>query len=200
MAGVWPPNRNSNQSPQEELPIMNFRATRILAAALLASSCGLAIGATATTNFQVTATVASNCIVTATPMSFGTYTPGGGDIDQTSTISVRCSNLTPYAIGLDAGTGGGAAGTYRTMSHSSVTGTLRYNLFIDTNRSTYWGDPNGTTVGSNALGGTGTGLQLPIPVQNVKTVYGRLFDDETSRAATPSPSAYTSTVNVNVYY
>ena len=180
---------------------MNFRATRILAAALLASSCGLAIGASpATTTFQVTATVASNCIVTATPMSFGTYTPGAGDIDQTSTISVRCSNLTPYAIGLDAGTGGGTAGTYRAMSHGSVTGTLQYNLFIDSGHLTYWGDPGSTTVGTNALGGTGTGMQLPIPVANVKTVYGRLFDNDTSRAATPSLTAYTSTVNVNVYY
>ena len=56
---------------------MNFRATRILAAALLASSCGLAIGATKTTTFAVTATVVSNCFInSASAMAFGSYTPG----------------------------------------------------------------------------------------------------------------------------
>ena len=55
---------------------MNFRATRILAAALLASSCGLAIGATKTTTFAVTATVVSNCFInSAGAMAFGNYTP-----------------------------------------------------------------------------------------------------------------------------
>ena len=79
---------------------MNFRAIRILATALLASTCGLAIGQTKTATFAVTATVVSNCFInSASAMAFGSYTPGettgSANVDQTSTILVRCSNTTP---------------------------------------------------------------------------------------------------------
>ena len=113
---------------------MNFRATRILAAALLASSCGLAIGATKTTTFAVTATVVSNCFInSASAMAFGDYTPATpADVDQTSTILVRCSNTTPYGIGLDAGNATGSTFAARvTEERHRHRSTLDYNLFTD---------------------------------------------------------------------
>ena len=52
--------------------------------------------ATATTTFQVTAT----CLISATNLAFGAYT--GTQTDATSTVTVTCTNTTPYNIGLNA--------------------------------------------------------------------------------------------------
>ena len=79
------------------------------------ATAGAASAATTTTTFAVTATVATNCLVSATPLAFGTYAQGGGDLDQTSTVNVRCSNGTPFNVGLNPGATGGATVTTRRM-------------------------------------------------------------------------------------
>jgi len=56
--------------------------------------------ATATTTFQVTATVNATCLISATNLAFGAYT--GTQTDATSTVTVTCTNTTPYNIGLNA--------------------------------------------------------------------------------------------------
>lgn len=175
---------------------MNFRATRILAAALLASSCGLAIGATKDTTFAVTATVVSNCFInSASAMAFGSYTPGTGNVDQTSTILVRCSNATPYGIGLNEGTAGTPSFAPRVLTSSSVTGTLEYNLFTDVGRTVTWINPANAAAVAGNQGGTGTGLGNVL----THTVHGRLLDSANSQAATPAAN-YTSTVTVTINY
>jgi len=175
---------------------MNFRATRILAAALLASSCGLAIGATKTTTFAVTATVVSNCFInSASAMAFGNYTPGAGNVDQTSTILVRCSNATPYGIGLNEGTAGTPSFAPRVLTSGSVTGTLEYNLYTDVAGGNVWLNPANAAAVATNQGGTGTGLGNVL----THTVYGRLLDSTLSQAATPAAN-YTSTVTVTINY
>jgi spore coat protein U-like protein len=176
---------------------MNFRATRILAAALLASSCGLAIGATKTTTFAVTATVVSNCFInSASAMAFGNYTPGVANIDQTSTILVRCSNTTPYGIGLDAGNATGSTFAPRLLkSATALTSTLEYNLYTDAGRTITWINPATAAAAAGNQGGTGTGLGNVL----THTVYGRLLDSTVSQAAAPATD-YTSTVTVTINY
>ena len=180
---------------------MNFRAIRILAAALLASSCGLAIGQTKTTTFAVTATVVSNCFInSASAMAFGNYTPGttvgSANVDQTSTILVRCSNTTPYGIGLSTGSASGSTFTTRLLkSATATTSTLEYNLYTDEARTVIWTNPATAAAATGNQGGTGTGLGNVL----THTVYGRLLDSETSRAAAPATD-YTSTVTVTINY
>src|SRR5262245_5956337 len=70
--------------------------------------------ATATTTFQVTATVHATCLISATNLNFGTYT--GAVANSTSTITVTCTNTTPYNVSLNAGTAAGATVTTRKMS------------------------------------------------------------------------------------
>jgi len=175
---------------------MNFRATRILAAALLASSCGLAGAATAPPQtFAVTATVVSTCVITsAGAMAFGNYTPGAGPITQTSEIVVRCSLNTPYGIGLNAGTGAGSTTADRKMSTGS--NVLDYSLStVPGATPTNWENTTVAFATTGNQGGVGAGMNTP----RNHTVYGLLPDSGPNQAALPA-AGYTSTVTVTLTY
>jgi len=138
-------------------------------------------GATTTSTFQVTATVASSCTVTATSLAFGNYTLA--QLDGTSTITATCTNGTTYTIGLDAGTFSGATTSTRRMTGPSAAG-LSYSLFSDSGRTTNWGNATGSWVS-----GTGTGAA------QVLTVYGRIPANQTALIG-----SYTDTVTVTVTF
>jgi len=99
--------------------------TATLAAASLAA--GVAQAATTTTTFAVTATVLSTCSATAVPLAFPNYTPGGGPQLGSTTISVKCTNNTPFTVLLNAGSTTGDAFAQRLMA--SGANTLQYNLY-----------------------------------------------------------------------
>src|ERR1700761_6961337 len=90
-------------------------------------AAGVAQSATTTTNFAVTATVQSTCSATATALAFGAYTPGGGQLTNNSTISVKCTKNTPYTVALNAGATTGDTFAQRVMA--SGANTLQYNLY-----------------------------------------------------------------------
>jgi spore coat protein U-like protein len=137
---------------------------------------------TATATFPVTLTITSNCSIAATPLAFGSASFLTANIDITSTVNITCTNSTPYAVGLDAGTGTGSTGTTRFMASATPTNTVTigYQLYRDVNHTNVWG----TTVGTNTVGGTGNGVAQPI------TVYGRV----PPVSPAPTPDTYTSTV------
>jgi len=60
------------------------------------------LATTATTTFNVTATVQATCLISANNLGFGTYS--GTVINLSTTLSVTCTNSTPYNVGLNAGT------------------------------------------------------------------------------------------------
>lgn len=158
----------------------------VLAAALLASSLSLA--GTVGNTFQVTATINSACTVSGSTLNFGsaidplaTATP----IDATSTLSVRCTNTTPYTVALNAGSNAGGASAFGARAMKSGSNTLAYQLYLDSGRGTVWGD--GTA--SSTYAGTGTGSTQSL------TVYGRL-----PSLAGVVPGSYTDTVTVTVTY
>jgi spore coat protein U-like protein len=175
---------------------MQARASRILVATSLAGACGLALGATKTATFAVSATVVSNCMVDlASTIVFGTYMPSTGTINQTSAIAVRCTSNTPYGIGLSVGTDAGSNFAQRKMSSATVAGSLQYNLYNTAARDRIWNNPGAPTATLRTQGGTGTGLANLIN----HAVYGRLQDSTTSQAAMPA-SNHTSTITVSVNY
>ncbi len=169
--------------------MINFKSIqkRTLAAMALLSVAGL-IGApayastTATTTFSVTATVNATCTISATNLAFGTYT--GTAVSQQSTVSVTCSNTTPYNVGLNAGTTTGATVTTRQMAGPSGA-TLSYALYSDTAHTVNWGN----TVGTDTVTGTGNGAAQAL------TVYGLI-----TAGQYPSPGSYTDTVTATVTY
>ena len=124
---------------------------------------GVAFAATETTTFQVTATVASSCSVSAGALDFGSYDPLAVlDLDATSAVNVTCNLLTPYTVELDGGLVAGDISA-REMDDGDSS-QLGYQLYTTTLRTTIWGD--GTT--GSTIAGVGTGLSIP------HTVYGRV--------------------------
>ena len=69
---------------------------------------------TATTHFTVQAVITGSCTISATNLSFGTYT--GALINATSAVTANCTDLMPFNIGLSAGNGSGATVTTRKMA------------------------------------------------------------------------------------
>lgn len=160
---------------------------RLSVAALVAASfvSQAANAATATGQFNVTITIQSNCVVqSATDLAFGSQGVITANIDAQSTISVQCTNTTPYTIGINVGNGAGATVASRKMTGSAAA-TVNYSVYRDAARTLVWG----TTIGTDTLAGTGNGSTQPI------TVYGRVPPQ-----ATPAAGAYSDTLTVTVTY
>jgi len=148
----------------------------------LGLSCGL-LTQTATTSFNVTATVQTTCTVSANNLNFGTVGLLSANTDASTTLSPDCTNGTPYNIGLNGGLSGATDPTQRQMTLGAQ--SVLYGLYRDSARSL----PFGNTIGTNTLTGTGTGLAQSVPV------YGRIPPQ-----ATPSPGTYNDTIVVTLTY
>jgi spore coat protein U-like protein len=136
----------------------------------------------ATTSFTITVVIQASCSLTASNLAFGNY--ASSVINSTSTISVTCTNTTPYNVGLNAGTATGATVTARKMT-GPASALLNYSMFRDSARTLNWGN----TVGTDTLAGTGTGGVQPL------TVYGQIPAGQHS-----TPGAYTDTIIATVTY
>jgi spore coat protein U-like protein len=153
-----------------------------LGAILLAA--GPAAAKTATTTFQVTASVPSSCALSATDLSFGNIPANVSTaIDATSVVTITCTNTTPYSIALNAGTATGATVATRQMQNGS--NLLSYALYSNSSRTTIWGDG---TSGSTAVSGTGTGEA------QAHTLYGRIATNQNDVAAGSFLDTITATV------
>ena len=149
---------------------------------------GLCIGArsahaaSATTTFNVTATVAPSCAVTATDLAFGAYDPGSAtDKTATSTVSVLCTLGTAYTVSLNDGANA-ASGSRRMASGAS---RLTYQIYRDAAHTGVFG-----TV-ANLLGTSGIGTGVAIPA----TIYGVI--PKTQNVATGS---YSDQITVTIDY
>jgi len=170
-----------------------MRKTLVLALAGAGTlvAAGAAVAATTTTTFGVSATVNANCLVAANALNFGTYTPGAGNVDINTTLSVRCTKNTAYTVSLNPGTTTGAAFTQRLMTNG--TDTLQYNLYTSAARTTVFGDG---TASTGTQTGTGAGLAAASAVTH--TVYGRLVDSTANQNV--SAGSYSDTITVTVSY
>lgn len=165
---------------------MSFNQALTVLPALLFSVAATA--GTASNTFQATATVTSACTVSGSVLNFGSAidplavpTP----VDATSTLSVQCTNTTPYTVALNAGSNAGGASNFTARTMKSGANSLGYQLYLDTGRSTIWGDGTASSTSS----GTGTGSTQSL------TIYGRL-----PSLANVIPGSYTDTVTVTVSY
>src|ERR1700736_1938367 len=158
----------------------------LLAAGLIAATSAFA--ATTTTTFQVTANVAAQCNVSAANLAFGVVDPLGGHVDQSTTVTVKCTKNSAYTVGLNAGATAGATIAQRLMANGAD--TMQYNLYTDAARSTVWGN---SAAAPAWVAGTGAGLGTA----QVLTVYGRVPSGQTNLAV----GSYTETaVTVTVTY
>jgi len=139
--------------------------------------------ATKTAKFSVTATIQSDCTVSATNLAFGTVGILQANVDATSTISVTCTPDTAYTLGLNEGTAVGSTVDARLMANGSA--TLGFQLYSDPQRTQVWG----ITDGTDTVGGSGTGQ-----VTNY-TVYGRI-----PQQATPQVGDYATEITATITY
>jgi len=104
----------------------------------------------ATTAFPVTAIIEPDCTISATDMSFGTYS--GAQLNGQSQIALTCTRGAAWNVGLSAGNFPGATVTSRRMTGPGNT-PMAYSLYRDPARTLNWGN----VVGTDTISGTGTG-------------------------------------------
>lgn len=135
----------------------------------------------------------ADCTVSASPTSFGTYSPFSiSPLDGTGNVQVSCtllgviSLLVSYDILL-------SPGSSSTFANRTMTGggyNLNYNLYTTAGRSSIWGDGSGGT----SIVSDGYLLGLLTTVRNY-TVYGRVV-----ALQNVPPGPYSDTIVVTVNY
>lgn len=158
------------------------------AAGILLVASVPAVAATKQTTMGVSASVAANCLVTAEPLSFGSY-DGTVQKSSTSDLTVRCSNGTPYTVKLNSG----LTGSFSQRLLTSGSNSLEYNLYTTSAFSSVWGDGTSDTATDGA---TGAGLALGSAITH--TVHGLLPNTDNNQNA-PAGN-YSDTITVTVEY
>ena len=163
-----------------------------IAALLGGMSAGSAQAATATASFTVSVTIVAGCTIGAGNMAFGSQSVLAANVDTTSTISVQCTNTTPYSVGLDSGLNF-SGGTRRMKDTGAGTTYVNFGLYTDAGRSNAW---TTTTSAASCTGGANSCV-LGIgngATQNI-TVYGRV-----PAQTTPAPATFNDTVTATITY
>jgi len=126
--------------------IGRWRQTALIALSLLTATSILADGQ-AIAKMDVTALVTSNCRMTLTPLSFGSYDPLGAnatqELDAIATVSLTCTRNSIATVAIDRGqnpTGGNL-----TRRLASGDQRLDYEIYRDPARTETW------SAGNNAL-------------------------------------------------
>lgn len=164
-----------------------YRTVSLLAVAVGMSA---AHAGTATGSFQVTGTVVSSCNVSGSQLNFGAAIDplsASLPIDATSTLTVQCTNTTPYSVALDAGVNAGSATSFASRAMKNGANSIGYQLYLTSGHTSVWGDG---TSGSAHPTGTGTGGNQTL------TIYGRV----PTLGSTVVPGTYTDTVTVTITY
>jgi len=155
---------------------------RALPRAITISLMGIAPATQAASNsanFDVGIQVNATCAISASNMTFSSITTGTtSNTDATSTLTVNCSNGTPYTISL--GNGNNYSGGRRM---TNGTANINYYLYSDSSRSTLWTQTATQT-------GTGNGSDQSL------TIYGRI----PSGQSVPYVGAYSDTVIATITY
>jgi len=157
-----------------------------VAAAIALAAVGTAQAATKTASFNVTATVANNCVISANPLALGDF-DGTNNLAATSTVAVRCTNGTAYDVDLSSGSSANFAA--RTMSNG--TDTLVYNLYTSTTYTNIWGDGSTGTV---RVSGVGAGFAADTNL----TVAGRLL--ASANTGPVGAGTYSDTIIASITY
>jgi spore coat protein U-like protein len=134
--------------------------------------------------FTFTGTVSSNCIVSATAMSFGTVGLLTTAASAQNQISATCTATTPYTLGLDNGLAGTSPTARKMVNGASQ---VTYGIYQDANHTQPWGT---VSLGlSYVESATGIGSAQPF------TAYGMV-----PVQTTPAPNTYSDTVVATATY
>jgi spore coat protein U-like protein len=125
---------------------MNRTAFRsILVPCLALTAAGLAPAALAqqaTTTMAVSASIAANCLVDTTPMTFGAYDPvaanssTGADLDAVATLGLTCTQGSSATVTM--GNGNAFSTGNRRMASAQASAFMTYQLYSDAARTVAW--------------------------------------------------------------
>lgn len=161
----------------------------LVAGALIACTTSAVQASTTTTTFNVTATVISSCSTSAADLSFGNYDPLAAlPTAGTTTVTVTCSLLAPYSIGLAIGTNGAAINNRKMKITGGGSDLLQYGLYRDLSHTLNWGVTTG--LGGDTLNLVGTGIAVG------STVFGVIPAGQTGA----SVGSYTDTITVTITF
>lgn len=138
--------------------------------------------------FTVSATIQKACTVTANNVSLGAVAAGAGSTSGSNTLSVTCTNATPYYVGLKPSNGNTAGKGVMKGQSPGNQDTVPYTLYSNSGLSTIWGNTATSTSVGNGAAGTGNGLSQTL------TVYAQATSTDVT------PDTYSDTVQVNVNY
>ncbi len=139
---------------------------------------------TAPFTFAVRANIVNDCVISTSPVSFGSKGVLNASTRALGALAVKCTAASSYRIALNNGQQA-ATPTTRKMRNLATGETVRYSLSTVLD-GPEWGDGSG---GSSTYDATATGF-----TQNV-TVYGRVPGQ-----LTPSPGDYTDKVTATIYF
>lgn len=135
----------------------------------------------------------ATCSLTATALMFGSYVPFSSvPTDVNATVTVNCSTTGPSTVPI-AGTIS-LTSTSTSFSRQLTDGTfiVRYHTYIDSARTTFWGDGTGLGVTQAVSGSVGPGA----PLQQMFTVYGRI----PARQSSAYVGTYADQITVTLNY
>lgn len=166
----------------------HFLSSCCASALMLFAGANIAIAETpgsTSASLALSLQVTAQCsIESVNALNFGTQSLISGPLDNAASFELKCTQSTPFTLGLDAGGGVGAVGTARKMTGAASGQTIAYELYMDQARTRDWG--NG---GAQSLAGTGNGESQRF------TVYARVPE----QAAAP-PDSYSDSVTLSVTY
>jgi len=158
-------------------------------------TAALAQAGTATANMTVQITITASCTINAATLDFGASVPGttlvASNVDAATTVSVTCTNSSPYSIGMD--NGANFLSGSRRMKQGATANFLSYSLYTDSLRTNAWTTATNNTTCASANScflGTGSGTAQSI------NIYGRV----PSTGTAPPTGTYTDTVTMTITY
>jgi spore coat protein U-like protein len=156
------------------------------------TSAPMAQAGTATANLTVQIVITASCTINAATLDFGSNagtTLVSANVDAATTVSVTCTNGSPYSIGMD--NGANVSGSQRRMKNGA--NFLNYNLYVDSGRTNAWttAASNSTCTSANSCFlGTGSGSAQSV------NIYGRV----PTTGSAPPTGTYTDTVTMTITY
>lgn len=161
-----------------------FKAV-MLVSGLIISGISYAGSTTATT--QASASLAKNCLLSATNISFGTFNLAAGETDANGSINVLCTKGTTYNIAINWGHVEAQQSQNGDMIGASSGDIIAYGINSSYHSGFMWGV-------DHPVNGVGNGLTQSY------TTYGRAYTGIYGHPAYPTPDNYSDTVTIALNY
>ncbi|MGY3489797.1 spore coat protein U-like protein [Bradyrhizobium sp. USDA 4011] len=171
------------------------QASRMGAVALFAVASGYQTSAqagTSTANLTVQITITAACTINAATLNFGSVS--GTTLATTlqsgsTTVSVTCTNGSPYSIAMD--NGANVSGSQRRMANAG--NFINYDLYTDAAHTNPW-----TTATSSTTCTTTNGCFLGTGDGSAQTI--NIFGTVPATGIAPNTGTYTDTVVMTITY